>query len=640
MSEPTRTSLPFAPIAGDKYEKALMGFCQEAIQEGDAYLKAQRGYEKIAESIQTIMGTDENVRATPLSRTTSNHVGKIALDLRSMLTDTKPFWEYRTPAGSRFEKTGTNLGKLSQHWYLNSQADMRQGDVISYALAAGCGYPHLTWDARKLDISCDAEDPRDVLPISPVDNFSLQSALGAAVRRERTLWWVKSRYGIEVPADRDGTATMGGGQQGRAMRLLEKLGGSPFWELLTKSKPAREMPRLPTVDVYTLYLHDDRLNEKRYPVEIGQFQKDGTPLNNWSYVVEPGQPLYPRGRMIEFCKTYPKPLYDGPNPYWHGMIPLPKLILDPWPWSWLGKAPLWDILPLQKTLTKLLRVVDDQVEKIARPDLVADKNSISEGALNKIDTRRAGLKIRYNAMAGKGVEIAKGAPIDASIMQMINFVIQQMDVISGTSDTSQLMGLNQLPSDDSIGRIMEAMTRSVRARSRSIEAYIREFATMLAFNFFQFYTEPMLMATLGPNAVTPEWFDFDPHTFLPDFIHGNDFDNRGIVTDKAMERGPLPRMDRAQEFMRHMSFYVAPSSLLAASEIERKLLYLQLSRAGLVDHWTLLETLGIPNVGDAPAGTITDRLAAERNMGIGMAANAAGRKASGQKMPRTATKES
>jgi hypothetical protein len=363
-------------------------------------------------------------------------------------------------------------------------------------------------------------------------------------------------------------------------------------------------------------------------------------LNNWSYIVEKGEELYPRGRMVEFCRTHNKPLYDGPNRYWHGIFPLPKLTLDPWPWTFLGKGGLWDTLPLQGTLNRLLRVIDDQVEKIGRPDIVADKNSISEGALNKIDTRRAGLKIRFNPMSGKGVEIVKSNPIDASIMNLIQFIISQIKELSGAADLGQLMKLNQLPSDDTISRIVEAMSPAVRARSRALEAYIREFATIMAYNFLQFYTEPMWMEICGPNAVTPDWFDFDPGTFLPDYIHRSDMDSRGIPTRAALDRGPLPRQDRAKELMRSVAFHVAPGSLLAASAMEHKLLLLQLSRAGLIDHWTLLEALEIPNVGDAPAGTITDRLMAEQKMGLGMQVSAAGRKASGQKPPRSVVKES
>jgi hypothetical protein len=94
--------------------------------------------------------------------------------------------------------------------------------------------------------------------------------------------------------------------------------------------------------------------------------------------------------------------------------------------------------------------------------------------------------------------------------------------------------------------------------------------------------------------------------------------------------------------MRHLSFDVAPGSLLAASQIESKMMYLQLARAGLIDHWTLLEKLEVPNVGLPPSGadTITERLQAEQQMGLGMAISATGRKASGQSAPRMTVKES
>jgi hypothetical protein len=94
--------------------------------------------------------------------------------------------------------------------------------------------------------------------------------------------------------------------------------------------------------------------------------------------------------------------------------------------------------------------------------------------------------------------------------------------------------------------------------------------------------------------------------------------------------------------MKGFTFHVTPGSMLSAVGIEEQLKYLQLSRAGLIDHWTLLEKLNIPNVGEPPAGanTITQRLIEEQQMGVGMAISPTGRKSSGQTMPRQVTKES
>jgi hypothetical protein len=150
------------------------------------------------------------------------------------------------------------------------------------------------------------------------------------------------------------------------------------------------------------------------------------------------------------------------------------------------------------------------------------------------------------------------------------------------------------------------------------------------------------MRILGADGITQEDFDYDPGTLIPDFVHDSDFDYRGIVTPEALARGPMPRYDRAREFLRQFNFYVMPGSMLSASEIEKKLMYLQFSRAGLVDHWSLLEQWNVPNVGNPPDGanTITERLMAEQRMGMGMQVNAAGRKATGQELPRVKISES
>jgi hypothetical protein len=150
------------------------------------------------------------------------------------------------------------------------------------------------------------------------------------------------------------------------------------------------------------------------------------------------------------------------------------------------------------------------------------------------------------------------------------------------------------------------------------------------------------MTIMGAAGATQQDFDFDPGSVVPDFVSDSDYGPNGELTYDAMARGPMPRYDRAREFLRQFSFKIAPGSMLAASEIRRQMMYLQLSRAGLIDHWTLMDVLGVPNVGAPPVGanSITDRLVAEQEMGLGMNASPAGRKASGQSSPRLVVKES
>jgi hypothetical protein len=639
------------PPSTEDYGYRVIGWCKEAVEEGDGLLKAQIGYDKCDEAINAIMSQSTDFRSSSLSGTEVNLTAKTHFDMASGLTDVKPFWEYRT-YNKRYEDHCNIYGKLSTHVWSQRQMDMSFMYAVQYTNSCGSSYLEPYWDSNIEDFRAEAWDPRDVLPIRPSTSPSIQDCYGVISRKARSTNHV--RYLCEhvfmrpdlvrfVQPDRDGSVVASSLRNTRVGQLMAKFGDSPFKQRLFGEKAQRDIPRVPTTDVFTCYVDDDSINEKTSAVQIGSFDKEGKPQNNWSYMVQPGDRLYPRKRMIVFSSGVPEPFYDGPSPWWHGMFPYPKLTMDPVPWSYLGKAPLWDVLSPNKSLNKLLRVYDDWCERLARPDVVADKNAIAQHMINRIDTRRAGKKIRINPTAGKGgIEFVYPEPLPQDFWKGVEFYQEKIKELSGSQDLSAMMKLNQLPASDSMETMIESMSLCWRMRSRVIEVFMREFALMMAYNFAQFYTLPRRMTILGAEGATQEDFDFDPKSMIPDFVDPKDFDKEGNPTSEALERGPLPRYERSREFLRQFSFHIAPNSLLASSETERKMLYLSLSRAGLIDHWTLMDILGIPNVGTPPAGanTITDRLMAEQNMGLGMQVSPTGRKASGQTMPRMTMKES
>ena len=613
------------------YETKVLNWAMDAIQEGEAMVRAQYGYTKIQQTIEAVMGDlAVSPRPSDLSQTTANHISKICLDLSSGLTDTKPFWEFKT-RNTKWQQNATNLNKLAEHWWTQRYIDLRFMDVIKYSLVGGTGYAHLQYNAETQDLDMLPEDTRDVIPIRPSSYLSLQDAFGVVIRRERTVNYLRQLYPSKadrIKADRDGSLA----EVERAARMRRFLNvqagaASPFSNYLFGRKPMQDITRIPTVDFFIMYIKDASINKESHDVQMGD------PDANWSYVVKRGEPLYPRGRCIEFTRT--TVLYDGPNPYWHGLFPVAKLTLDPYPWTWLGKAPMWDLLPLQKALDNLLRVVDDHNQKVAAPDLIAHKNVVAQKAMQKIDTRRAGLKLKVNPISGKPVEFVYPEPLDASIKDSIEFYISEMNTLSGVTDLTQMSKLGQIPSSETVEKILEAMTPAVRLRSRVIEIFMRDFARMVASNFMQFYPPTLVTEYLGPQSITPEEMDSDPGTIVPDYINLDDYTPAGDIKPEAILKGPRPRYDRAKEYLKYFSYDIAQGSLLNASSVTKKLLYLQLARAGLIDNWTLLETLDIPNVGEPPGGasTITDRLAAQQQMQLQAQVNPVGRKATAQTMP-------
>lgn len=616
----------------------------ELLEEGIIALEATPGHAKIGPMIDAIMGTDEPEIPNPrLSRARLNKLGKITLDMRSALTDIKPSWEYRA-SNKRFEQQATNFGRLSQDWYLRNKIDARFIDGMDYALVSGTGWLHHFWNPDIQDIDVRAEDTRDVIPCRRWDRTTIQNAKGVFVSRERTVGYMHRTYKRDdLVAERGGSSKVSA-VSNKIAQLAESLIGErgPWHDLLFgAAQPKAKLPgNTPIIDEFIFYCHDHSVNEESYAVEVGEFIDEKlpsgrtvrTPRYSWCYIAAPGEPLYPRGRCIVFCRQ--DILEDGPGHFMHGMFPLSEIPMDGFAWG--NKSPLWDVHNLQRALDELMRVIADKVRRIGRPGLRYDKNSMARAVANKIDMRKDGVHIAHNATAGKPPEGIYEPTSDMPfLLQWKKDLEDEMDELSGVADLKSLMRLGQIPSTETIDKIIESMTPAIRARSRAMEVMIREFAMMMAANFMQFYKLALRLRILGPSGMTSEDWDYDPGTMVPDFIADADYNADGTVTDEAFRRGPVSLHTRVKDFMRYFSYQVTPGSLLDAASISKKLLYLQLSRMGLIDHWTLLEQYNVPNVGAPPddATTITKRLMKEAEMGIGVMASTVGRPPTAQAMP-------
>lgn len=628
------------PPAMAEHEQDVLAWAMEAVAEAESYLKSQPGIERVDDTIRAIMSatptSETGAIPGPLSRSDCHQLGKIALDLRSGLTDTKMFWEYSTK-NRRYENAGDQATKLAQAWWLNTLADQRFVDAISWCFAAGSAALRLVYDKSSGEQQLQAWDVRDVLPVRPNNNLDYDSCFAVILRKENTVNYLKSLYPNKaqwIRPDRDGAYARLSSQG-----LWDKVASvaSPLLRgLMRDSARTASTLKVPSCDTFTLEVKDDSLNQTGRTVLMGPHDSSGKPSASWSYAVEPGDALYPRGRTIVLTKSVI--LYDGPNIYWHGGFDVLKFTLDAWPFSWLGKSPMWDLLPLQGDLRDTVRLIANLIKKIQRPGVVGDKNNVSRAAWDKIDTALAGMKVMQNPSMGKGIQVedvSKYAGLIPVLLNLCNFYIDRMEFISGSKDITNLAELNQIPSSETIEKMMEAMSPAIRSRSRTMEAFFRKMAFMVLSNMMQFIPPAQRYRKLGPQAAALEDFDADRGTLLPDYVHAEDFDSHGNVTSAARLRGPRPRMERAIEWLPQFDLVIEPSSLLKASEVTEKLMYLQLGRAGLIDMFTVLEKCGIKNIGipaDVP-NTIVGRLQWQMQQQMGMAANAAGRKASGQSMP-------
>ena len=119
--------------------KFVKEWCIDALSEGEAFLKAQKGYNQISTAMDYIMGDySRDLSPGAFSKLVDNRTGKIALDFASAMTDIKPFWEYHT-YNSRFDTIAEMGGKITKHWWTSRLIDLKFADCIKYAEVAGSG---------------------------------------------------------------------------------------------------------------------------------------------------------------------------------------------------------------------------------------------------------------------------------------------------------------------------------------------------------------------------------------------------------------------------------------------------------------------------------------------------------------------
>jgi hypothetical protein len=585
-------------------ERRLLGTIRDWVSEGLGLLKRERSYAEIEDCIKYVEGKQYPLRSRTISQITDNRVKKIVLETISALTDVRPIWNYDT-SNEDYAPQGEILNKLARGWWKNGYVDRKLQSTLTFSCVGGSGYAALTWNEDLPgggDLQLVPYDPRDVIPIDPVYSDSLQDWRGVILRQRLPVTAVRAMYPSK--------AHRISGRAGSWFGTIQKEGASMFsvtsavWNVLTRdSDKQSEGPEY--VDLLRVFVKDDSLHTGQSVMLMGE------PDSTWEYEVYPlgstdprtgnvvGEKearLYPRGRMI-VC-TPDVILEDGPNPYWHGMLPVIRFTLDPLPWSLLGASMVADLIPMQNALNEVLRGMEDGIGQWVRRGVVADKSAISAENLKQLDTRKNGLKAHLNPGAGKGFEILDGPVFPEWLIQLPEFIKGEMDENSGVRALQQLAQMKQLPSSDAMEKYMDALSPMLRLRARSIEVSLSELAEMVKVGFFQFYDATRRLQVLGPDGLSLEDFDYDPGNLVPESLPGGS------------------RIDRAERHHRNFTFSIAPNSFLNVSHSLQKMMNLQLIRANLLDPWSAWESFDMANIGKAPADTIPERIIEARRLGL------------------------
>ncbi len=649
----------------------ILAWIKECVAEGEGIMQADPVWGQIDRNMEYISGRQNALAVTQdrpkyVSHVVLNETRRTHQRHRSALTDIKPVYAFRTP-NPNFQSQALLLNNLTTVWWINTFADLELAAGVSYAAAAGSGDLILDYDPAygpMGDIVMRAQDCRDTIPIRAGRTGTLQNWFGCIIREAHSFNVLKAMYPNKLPLLQQSASPWGGGIFTKIMGSVSRIMGGGATTTLSGLNKAYTNQRYVSgneIILYKCYVNDPSINTTDRPIMLGQ---PGTP---WAYTVAPGDRLYPRKRLI-VC-TEAGILYDGPNPYWHGMFPVTRLKLLHVPWSFFG-IPLVDAQVasgLADATNDVANAMLDKIRQANAPPMQGNAR-VPEPMLRQFDPRKPNAKIRTNGQTGQDMAIVETPQLPAYTMEFLQMLRTAQHELTGDATLDALMAAaaNQSFDPESIEAWMNALSPELKLEGRQIEQSLRELADMQKANMFQFYDSKRRMQVLGDAGMTLQDFDYDPGNMIPAMKSGDDGYLPELDSNNDMK-------DRAQFFLKLFTFYVTPNSLLALNAQAEKLKYTMMMRAGICDIWTFWEKMEVPNAGEPPlmmlpmdqqpdpqtmaliaAGgvpgsmidpqtgqatslrkpiTITERLQAQAMLGLGMNASPVGRKASGQSSP-------
>lgn len=593
-----------------------LGRLREYEQEGQNFLKGCRAYEDIDKGIDTIAGIDEDPAPEALSSVYSNRLKRQLREVVATMSNLRPLWGYSTD-NEAFKESAQVLNQLVYSWWLSTFADRSIRQAMQWACVS-TGWISPTWDPDfwhigRGDIALQVYGPRDVLPIQMGKDLDYQRAYAVMIQQEVPLFRVCQsfpEYQDKITADNN-SPTWFRKQLRKASSRFSGL--SPLNNLFVEKETTTTSG--PTTDIIDIYIQDLSLNKSDRPVRMGDI---GTP---WEYEVPcvgqripatfdgVGKPLTYREARLSDCLLYPLRrriratrnciLYDGPSQWWHGKVPLVKFTVDDWPNEFLGFGLVRDVHPLQIAYNKTLRGMQDAVEKSLSPDVLFDPNLMDRGEVKRYDPRLGRRKIPVNTQMGKGFEILPPPELPQWTPAHLPFLQNEMDYLMAIRDMQNLAKANQIPSAESIDRLLEMAGPIVTDISRGMERSLRDLGEMFKCLAHEFYTTPRKVKVMGASGLEEKDFIFDPETLIPAAMRSTEIHGELIPQSLA----------RAKKAMNGCIFHITPNSLHQLQQMNRKLLYLQLWRDGRfpIDPETVAEALDIPNFGSLP-GDQTDVL--------------------------------
>lgn len=449
-----------------------------------------------------------------------NRVGTMYWEEVSQLTDLRLY------AGSVYPSRKTDqpyidaaqaLTDTLYAWWLDTDADAEFKSVCCYAMLS-TGYGKVQWNSRARHGMGDFEllplGMDRCMPVHP--GRGGQDAEAWVIEDRRSLRWFRKHFpqrGSIVRPDFSGPEVAGKGMERRGGGTTGASGTigtmlTMMGESHTRGMPGGSESNLPgpkftdRASYQEFWIEDDSVNELSDPV-IMCMGDDPDSLSPWCYVAMPGEPLYPRKRLI--VRGSRTVLYDDGGPYFDGQFPIVDLRFNSVPWSWAGMSEIRPWISIQETINELMALYLQMLRKQLRPPFISPKRAVDDQTLMNMNSGRPDEKVTYNQNAAQPprYEAVPGPP--ATTLAVISLLSRELDRTSGIGAANEMMAKKQAPAGEAFDRMRYAQSTPLRLKERVIEIFMRNVARLAISRICQFYTEKRLFYSGGEKAGRILW---------------------------------------------------------------------------------------------------------------------------------------
>lgn len=630
--------VPPAAVAEDR----KIGFLNESLEDGMAWLKTQRGYGDFKKAFATLSGrSHESVTAAYRSQINPNRLKRDVREVVGTLAKLRPIWGYHSD-NRAYAGQAEMFNLVSRAWYLESFADRSIREALQFAAATCRGwvrpvYRRDMYGTGHGEIKLLTYGSPCILPnqlpatgdwqsayiVHILDEMPVAMAHGMFPSKQHLLNPSSSRYWYSDDGVRK--AALG--------NIMQRIFGRG------KSGPARESLTNSLIPIRYSYVIDLSVNTTGSNGRTGIEIPMGEPGSSWAYTVPfvgqdipagrspDGTPLYRKANEND-ARLYPgrrlmissdtTMLYDGPSFDWHGKLPAVSFCVDDWPWEPLGFSLVHEGYEINDAIRDVVRGNMDKIKSQLDMSLAYDTTAVSQAEARRFDPMMPRGRIGFDGSALDGEPFRPVVPpevlkVTPESMAMIEYLERVMDDQLGVRDAMALAKLRSIGSMDELEKVVEANGPIIEDISRSMEPPMRDLGVMLKYLIMQYYTTPRVMQIVGVDGVTPEVFDYDPASLVPSHAPGEAPDSPSAFSARQ----------RARTFADNLRFFILPNSLHEMSQMVMKLGLIQLKKAGIkIDSQTIAEAWNIPSYGKLDGNTVLDRVRTETEMDLVNAARA------------------